>query len=255
MIVSGLVDTYYLTARALREAVRQPAGEVANIFVPLFFFAVTVGSIGSIAGDAFGIENFEGFQMPVAMLSAASSAAAGAGLGTITDIERGYFDKLLLTPAPRSAILLGRLAADGFRALAMTAVILVVGLVVGAGLDAGAAGAVLLLAGGFAFGVAYSGFGAAIALRTGSPQAAAAGNLVFFPLIFLSTAFAPKEVFAGWLEFLATINPVTYILEAQRSLVLVGWDWEALAKGAASVAGIGVVSFTLAFLALRWRTR
>ena len=245
---------FFLTVRALREAVRQPAGEIANIFIPLFFFAVTVGSIGRIAGDAFEIDNFTGFQMPVAMLSAASSAAAGAGLGTITDIQRGYFDKLLLTPAPRPAIVLGRIAADGVRAVIMTAVILVVGLVVGAGLEAGVAGALVLFAAAFVFGMAYSGFGAAIALKTGSPQAAAAGNLFFFPLIFLSTAFAPKEVFAGWLEVLATINPITYILEAQRSLVLDGWDGLDLLRGGVAILGFGLVSFTATFMALRGRT-
>ena len=249
-----LATVYFLTVRSLREALRNPAQEVGNIFVPLFFFAVTVGSIGSIAADAFGIENFTGFQVPVAILSAASSISASAGLGTITDIQRGYFDKLLLTPAPRSAIVLGRIAADGVRSVIITGVIVVVGLIFRTGFDTGVLGVVVLLAGSFFFGTAYSGFNAAVALRTGSPQAAAAGGLLLFPLIFLSTAFAPKEVFAGWLQFLATINPITYILEAQRSLIIEGWNGLDLLRGVAAIAGFGVASFTLTFLALRWRT-
>ena len=75
-----------------------------------------------------------------------------------------------------------------------------------------------------------------------------------FPLIFLSTAFAPKEVFADWLQVLATINPITYILEAQRSLIIEGWNWLDLLRGAAAILGFGMASFTLTFLALRWRT-
>ena len=250
----SLSTIYFLTVRSLREAVRNPAQEVGNIFVPLFFFAVTVGSIGSIAADAFGIDNFTGFQVPVAILSAASSISASAGLGTITDIQRGYFDKLLLTPAPRSAIVLGRITADGVRSVIITAVIVVVGLLFRTGFDTGVLGVVLLLAGSFFFGMAYSGFNAAVALRTGSPQAAAAGGLLLFPLIFLSTAFAPKEVFADWLQLLATINPITYILEAQRSLIIEGWNWLDLLRGAAAIFGFGIASFTLTFLALRWRT-
>ncbi len=250
----SLSTIYFLTVRSLREAVRNPAQEVGNIFVPLFFFAVTVGSIGSIAADAFGIDNFTGFQVPVAILSAASSISASAGLGTITDIQRGYFDKLLLTPAPRSAIVLGRITADGVRSIIITAVIVIVGLIFRTGFDTGVLGVVLLLAGSFFFGMAYSGFNAAVALRTGSPQAAAAGGLLLFPLIFLSTAFAPKEVFADWLQLLATINPITYILEAQRSLIIEGWNWLDLLRGAAAILGFGMASFTLTFLALRWRT-
>ncbi len=249
-----LATVYFLTVRSLREAVRNPAQEVGNIFVPLFFFAVTVGSIGSIAADAFGIDNFTGFQVPVAILSAASSISASAGLGTITDIQRGYFDKLLLTPAPRSAIVLGRIAADGVRAVIITGVIVVVGLIFRTGFDTGVFGVIVLLAGSFFFGTAYSGFNAAVALRTGSPQAAAAGGLLLFPLIFLSTAFAPKEVFADWLQVLATINPITYILEAQRSLIIEGWNALDLLRGAAAIVGFGIASFTLTFLALRWRT-
>jgi len=252
--MQALATIYFLTLRSLREAVRNPAQEVGNIFVPLFFFAVTVGSIGSIAADAFGIDNFTGFQVPVAILSAASSISSSAGLGTITDIQRGYFDKLLLTPAPRSAIVLGRIAADGVRALVITGVIVVVGLIFRTGFDTGVPGALLLLAGSFFFGMAYSGFNAAVALRTGSPQAAAAGGLLLFPLIFLSTAFAPKEVFADWLQVLATINPITYILEAQRSLIIEGWNGLDLLRGAAAVFGFGIASFTLTYLALRWRT-
>ena len=252
--MQSIATIYFLTIRSLREAFRNPAQEAGNVFVPLFFFAVTVGSIGSIAGDAFGIDNFTGFQVPVAILAAASSISASAGLGTITDIQRGYFDKLLLTPAPRSAIILGRITADGVRTVIMTVVIVIVGLIFRTGFDTGAPGLLVLLVGSFGFGMAYSGFNAAIALRTGSPQAAAAGGLLLFPLIFLSTAFAPKEVFADWLQLLATINPITYILEAQRALIIDGWDGYDLLRGAAAILGFGIASFSLTFLALRWRT-
>jgi ABC-2 type transport system permease protein len=247
-------DTYYLTMRALRETMRQPAFELPNVFIPIFFFAVTVGAIGSVAARAFGVDNFMGFQMPVAILQGVAGAAGSSGLGMVTDIQRGYFDKLLLTPASRMALVLGRMAADGIRVMALTLFILVVGLISGAGMEAGVVGflAVVVIAG--LFGLAYAGIGMSIALRTGSPQASQAGFLVFFPLLFLSPAFAPKEVFAGWLEFLATINPVTYILQGMRELVLEGWDWGSVAGALAAIVGLAALTVSMTLAALRWRT-
>ncbi len=246
--------SYILMVRAVREAARQPGVEVTNIFIPLFFFFVIVGAIGSIAGTAFGVDNFVGFQMPVAMLQAAAGAAGMSGLGMVTDIERGYFDKLLLSPAPRLALALGRMAADGVRVIILAVLILIIGLARGSGMETGVLGAVVLILLGGAFGLAYSGIGMAVALRTGSPQAAQVGFLLFFPLLFLSPAFAPKEIFADWLEFLANLNPVTYMLEGMRSLVLDGWDSAALAKAAGAIAGFGAFTWTLTLLALRGRT-
>ena len=248
-------DTYVLARRALRETIRQPGFELQNIFIPLFFFAVTTGAIGGVASKAFGVTNYAGFQMPVAILQGIAGAASVSSFGMVTDIERGYFDKLLLTPAPRLSLVLGRLASDGVRVTLLTALITTIGLIFGTGMEAGPLGFVVILLLGGAFGVAYAGIGLSIALRTGNAQASQAGFLIFFPLLFLSPAFAPKSVFAGWLYFLATINPVTYILEGMRSLVLNGWEWDKLAYACASIAGLGVFTLTLTMLALRYRIR
>ncbi|MEX0800462.1 MAG: ABC transporter permease [Dehalococcoidia bacterium] len=253
-MIATAYTSYTLMIRALREAVRQPGVELPNIFIPLFFFFVIVGAIGSVAGSAFGVGNFIGFQMPVAMLQAAAGAAGSSGLGMVTDIERGYFDKLMLTPAPRLSLVLGRMAADGVRVIVLAILILIIGLARGSGMETGVPGAIVVITLAGAFGLAYSGIGLSIALRTGSPQAAQVGFLIFFPLLFLSPAFAPKEIFAGWLEFLANINPVTYILEGMRALVLEGWDWEALAKAVAAITAFGAFTLTMTLMALRSRT-
>jgi ABC-2 type transport system permease protein len=246
--------SYFLMVRALRESARQPGVEVQNIFIPVFFLFVTVGAIGEISGSAFGVENYEGFQLPVAVLQGAAGAAGMGGFGMVMDIERGYFDKLMLTPAPRFSLVLGRLAADAVRVMVLTVIILAVGLLMGAGMESGVVGACVFVLITGLFGLAYSGIGMSIALRTGSVQAAQAGFLVFFPLLFLSPAFAPKEVFSGWLEFLATINPVTYVLEGLRSLVLIGWDWDRIGYAMISITGLGVLTLTMTVLALRGRT-
>ena len=137
----------------------------------------------------------------------------------------------------------------------LTALITTIGIIFGAGMEAGPLGFVLILLLGGAFGIAYAGIGLSIALRTGNAQASQAGFLIFFPLLFLSPAFAPKSVFAGWLKFLATINPVTYILEGMRSLVLDGWQWDQLAYACAAILGLFAFTMTLTMLSLRYRIR
>jgi ABC-2 type transport system permease protein len=251
-MMQALRDTYHLVMRSLREAGRQPAIEAGNIFIPMFFFAVTVGAIGQVAGRAFGVTNYLGFQMPVAILQAVG--AGNAGLGMVTDIERGYFDKLLLTPASRTSLVVSRLIADGIRISILTLLIVIAGLFVGSGMATGPLGVLVLMLIGGSFGVAYSGIGMAIALRTGSAQAAQLGFLLFFPLLFLSPAFAPKEVFSPWLETVATFNPVTYILQGMRGLVLDGWNFRQLLYAFAAIAALGTFTMTLVFGALRSRT-
>jgi ABC-2 type transport system permease protein len=192
--------------------------------------------------------------MPVAMLQGVAGTASMGAFGMVIDIERGYFDKLLLTPTPRLALVVSRLAADSVRSMVLVTIILVTGLIFGSGMEAGPLGAVTLVALAGIFAPAYAGFGMSIALRTGSVQAAQAGFLIFFPMLFLSPAFAPKEVFDGWLETLATINPVTYVLQGQRTLILEGWDWEALGKAVAAIAALGAFTLGLSLSALRYRT-
>lgn len=247
--------TWLLTLRALRESLRQPGNEVANAFIPLFFYVVTVGAVGSVARDAFGVADYKGFQLPVAVLQGAAGVASGAGLAMTLDIQSGYFEKLALTPAPRLALVLGRMLADAIKALVLSAAIMVLALLYGAGFATGPAGAAVLLLAAFGFALAYSGIGVAIALKTGSPQAAQTGFIIFFPLLFLAPTFAPIEVFATWLEAVARVNPVTYILLGMRSLVTDGWDPVALAKGGAATGGIGVVTISLTLAALRGRVR
>lgn len=253
-MMHAVSDSYHLMLRALREVTRQPALEIGNVFIPIFFFAVTVGAIGSSAARAFGVENYTGFQMPIAVLQGVAGAAGVAGIGTVTDIERGYFDKLLLTPASRLSLAMGRLAADVVRIALLSTFILVIGLIFGAGLESGPLGGVVLVLMSASFGLAYSGIGMALALKTGSAQAAQLGFLIFFPLLFLSPAFAPKEFFAPWLEFLATVNPVTYIVEGMRSLVLDGWDAAAIGKAFASIIAMGTFTMSLVLWGLRSRT-
>ena len=250
-----LTDTILLTRRALNESIRQPANDFGNAVIPLFFFVVTIGAVGEVARSAFGVDDYKGFQLPVAILQGAAGMAGGSGLGMTSDIQSGYFEKLLLTSTPRPAIVLGRMLSDSIKAMGLSVLIIAVAILLGAGFETGPIGALVLVAAAGLFAFVYSGIGMAIALKTGSPQAAQAGFLIFFPLLFLAPTFAPITVFAKWMEVVARLNPVTYILEGMRSLVTSGWDGADLLQGAAATLGLGAVTMTLTALALRSRTR
>jgi ABC-2 type transport system permease protein len=243
-----------LTRRALRETLRQPGNELPNVFIPLFFFVVNVGAVGGVARVAFGVEDYKGFQLPVAILQGAASLASGAGVAMTLDIQSGYFEKLLLTSTSRIAIVLSRMLSEAIKCMILSVAIIILGVAMGAGFKTGLPGAALLVVAAGSFTLAYSGIGMALALKTGSPQAAQAGFILFFPLLFLAPTFAPTSVFAGWLATVAAFNPVTYLIEGMRGLVTGGWDGPQLLRGVAAVAGIGVLSVVLNVLALRSRT-
>jgi ABC-2 type transport system permease protein len=103
--------------------------------------------------------------------------------------------------------------------------------------------------------LAFTGFPYAIALKTGSPAAVNSSFILFFPFAFLTTAFLPQEALTGWLSTIADWNPVTYLLAGMRELLISGWGAAEIAKGFAAIVGVGIVSMTLAFAALRGRLK
>jgi len=251
---AGLVaDTVNLAGRQLRCTVREPFALIPALIIPVFFFFVNTGSLSG-AVQAFAISNPEAFFLPVSVLFATSNG--GAGLRVVGDIESGYFDKLLLTPTRRIALLVGLMGAEFFVAAAQATIVTLVAWLAGAtfglGLP-GAAGMVLLAA---LWGLVYAGIGYAIALKTGNAAATQSAFVLFFPFIFLTESFLPAEAFEGWLQTAAQYNPVTYLLRGLRALVLeASFDERAVGLAALAVVGVGVLTMGAALTALRGRVR
>jgi ABC-2 type transport system permease protein len=244
--------TLLLGAREIRLAWRTPAYLIPNLLVPIFFYFVMVGSLKNFAAG-FGLQNWEAFQLPMAIIFAVQGGSAG--LNMVADIESGYFDKLLLTPANRLAVLIGAMGADVFRVTLQATVVLIVAVATGLDFATGLPGAAVLIVLSACWGLAYSAIGFGLALKTGNAQATQSMWFLTMPLMFLTTLFAPKEALSGWLEVAATFNPMTYLLQGMRSLTLYGWDATDIATAFLGVAVVGVVTITLAFLALRGRVR
>lgn len=239
-----------IARRELRNALREPASIIPAVMIPLFFYFVQTAALSGLTGLA-GFPNYEAFVLPASVLFA--TANEGAGLSLVMDIDRGYFDKLLLSPVPRVALVLGAMSANVVRVAAQASIVTAAALVTGIDFETGLLGAVGMIGLGVLWGIVYAGFGIAIALKTGSPQATQASFVIFFPFLFLTTTFAPKEVLAGWFKVAVSLNPVTYLLEAMRGFSLTG-DFSDIGAGIGAVAALGVVSMTLALRALRSRT-
>ena len=174
----------------------------------------------------------------------------------VTDIQDGYFDRLCMTPVRRLALLLGLMAADVVVIVALCLPVLAIGFGIGVRFATGAPGVLAFIGFSALWGLAFTGFPYAVALKTGSPAAVNASFVLFFPLFFLSDAVVPKQVLTGWFSAIATYNPVTYLLAALRSLISGGWRGKGPRRRAvAALAGIGTLSMTLALLALRGRIR
>jgi ABC-2 type transport system permease protein len=219
-----------LGRRAVREIARQPEATVPAIFIPLFFMAVNVGQVSRTFPDTTPFlegQSYVAFWVPVALIFAVATATSG--LSMVTEIEHGYFDKMLVAPIRRSSIIFGRLMADFAQGLATATVVLIAGLAFGAHIEAGPLGAVVLVLMAALFGAAYAGISILIALRTRSIQATQSSFLIFFPLLFLTPNFVPFDLLTPVMEALARINPISYVIEGLRTLVLEGWVWDKLA--------------------------
>ena len=246
-----VADVISVAGRAVRSIPREPESVIPALIVPLFFFVVNVGSLQKVS-ESFGPGfDFKAFQLPVAIVFAVTGISRASTL--VTDIQDGYFDRLTMTPIRRPALLLGLMVADFVLVVALCIPVIILGFAVGVRFETGPLGvlAFILLAG--AWGLVFTGFPYAIALKTGNPAAVNSSFILFFPFAFLTTSFVPKERLTGWLSTIATYNPVTYLLDALRSLAMKGWDWTLLGKGLAAVAGVGLVSFSLALAAFRGR--
>jgi ABC-2 type transport system permease protein len=248
-----LHDVVSIAGRALRAVPKDLEAVVPPVLIAFFFFVVNVATLeGLTEGNIAGFD-YTAFQMPTAILLGVTGVSRAPAL--VIDVQNGYLDRLLLTPIRRLAILLGHLAADVAVAAALTIPILMLGFVLGVRFETGVLGVFVFIGFAAVWSLAFSGFGYAIALKTGNPAAVNSAFLLFFPFLFLTTSYVPRSQLSGWLDTVAAWNPVTYLLEGLRSLALEGWQWEALAQAAIAIALVGALSMALCFAALRSRLR
>jgi len=240
-----------LSRRAVKEIIKLPAATLPGLFIPLFCLAVNLGQVSKTFTSRTPFlkgQSYVAFQVPVSLAFAVATATSGLAL--VTDIDLGYFDKLLVAPIRRTSIVLARLAADFVRGLLSSTLVLLLGLAFGMRIKSGPLGAVLIVLLAALFGVAYAGIGQTIALKTRNVQTTNASFIIFFPLLFLTPNFVPFELLSEPLRTLARYNPVSYIIEGLRSLVLDGFVASKLIECFAGILASGAILTGLSLRAL-----
>jgi ABC-2 type transport system permease protein len=168
-------------------------------------------------------------------------AVAWSGFGLLVEYRTGYVDKLRSLPTRRWSILAAEMVPLFFQAAAMSGILLLIALLLGASIVTGVVGFVLImLLAGF-FGLALAGLSFVPALLTKSEQATSTFSLLMFPVVFMSTAFVPAELMPEWMRIVNDWNPITYLIEAIRAIMTTGYDWVLIGQAVGSLAVVGVI--------------
>lgn len=254
--MTTLVESTALARRTLREIPRLPTRLVFPILVPilqLVLFAAVFDRLARLPG--YGAASSLDFLAPSMVAFAVAIGSGGAGFQLVRDIDVGFFDKLRAAPISRTSIVAGLIATDAVRLALQALAVLVVALVLGAPQKTGPAGVVVVMALAACFGAAWSGIGLTVALLSRDAEITAASNVVVFPLYFASTAFMPADLLPHWLRLANHYNPIAYLIDAMRALMLHGWQTAPIVDGFAAAAGFAAITLPLALQAFRRAVR
>ena len=248
-------QVFVLARRSVVRTARQPANVIFPLVFPLLLLAVNAGGLKAATQlPGFPTNSFVAFALAIPFIQGALFATMNAGTDLARDIQTGFLNRLSLTPMRGVALLAGQLGGIVTMGLIQALVYLTVGLAVGVRLASGPGGALVLLAFAVLISIGFGALGAFAALRTGSGEAVQSLFPAFFVFLFLSSMNLPRNLIEiDWFRFVATVNPVSYLIECIRSLIIVGWDGEALALGFGVALAITVVSLVLASISLRTR--
>jgi ABC-2 type transport system permease protein len=245
MVANFFYETGFLGLRAVRRFYRVPADWISIIMFPLiqlFVFSQLFKDIIQLPGfRASNSGSYLAYLAPGQIAFTAFFAVAWSGSSILIEYRNGYMDKLRATPIYRLSILAGELAPLFLKSAIMAGAILVLSVLLGASIKTGIVGALLILALSGMFGMAWAGTSFVPALLTKSEQATGTLSLLFFPVAFMSTAFVPPALMPGWLQRVNEWNPITFLIEAIRPLMVSGYDWAAIGKAVIALALLGLV--------------
>jgi ABC-2 type transport system permease protein len=222
---SFLGDVWVNFVRWNIKAVRNPFVLVVSLVQPIIFLVLFTQVFGQVATGAVNqgaaTISYETYLVPAICMQVALAAAATSGVGLVNDIENGMFEKVLVSPMNRTAVFLGKTAAEVVRIAAQICIIIVLGITLGAEVATGVVGALGIVAVGILFSFWFVALSNTIAVITKDQESTIIGaNLLQFPLLFVSTAFLPLAVLPGWIQVVARFNPVTYGVDAARAIML-----------------------------------
>jgi ABC-2 type transport system permease protein len=244
-----------LAGRSVVRTLRQPANVVFPLVFPLLLLAVNAGGLDAATHlPGFPTDSFVAFALAIPFIQGALFATMNAGTDLARDIQTGFLNRLSLTPMRGVALLAGQLGGIVTLGLVQALVYITVGLAVGVRFESGILGILVLLVFAVLTSIGFGALGAFAALRTGSGEAVQSLFPAFFVFLFLSSMNMPRNLIEiDWFRAVATANPVSYLIECVRSLIIIGWDAQALLLGFGLTGVIMVVSLALASAALQTR--
>jgi ABC-2 type transport system permease protein len=255
--VSGGLSTQVgeLARRSALRTLRQPAQIVPALVFPLFLLAVNSGGLKDATNlPGFPTDSYLTFALAVPFMQGALFSVMNTGTDLARDIETGFLNRLALTPLRGAALLSGLLAGALLLGLVQALTYLIVGLVAGAELVTGVGGALVIVLLSVTITVATGTLGLFVALRTGSGEAVQSMFPVFFVFLFISSMALPLDLIqTDWFHDVASANPVSYLLQAFRSLLIEGWNVGDLALGFGIALAVLVLGMSLASRALKTR--
>jgi ABC-2 type transport system permease protein len=254
--VPGLATQVGAVARrSVVRTLRQRALLVFPLLFPLILFAINGSALGSATRiPGFPTSSYRDFALALPFVQGALFVAVSSGIDLARDIETGFFNRLALTPLRGSALLIGQLGGSLVVACIQSVVYLLVGVATGVDIVTGVGGALVLLVLSIVIAFGFASLGALLALRLGSGEAVQGIFPLLFVSVFLSSSSLPRNLIkVHWFREVATYNPVSYLIEGVRSLIIIGWDGRALALGFGFALLLLAITLGLASSAMKTR--
>jgi ABC-2 type transport system permease protein len=246
-------DWYYLSIRSTKQIWRPLLALIPSLFIPIFFFLVNSASLNAfsrVPGFPPGI-TYKDFVAPTALFTAIFFSAGNAGIELVQDIESGYFKKLIIMPISRLTIILGRLMEVAVQAVMQGLIVLVLLLAVGVRIRTGVPGTFAIFGLLMLFAMAWSCVSMVFALRTQNARLVQSLFVIVFPFLYLTTSQAPMALLPPTFRAIATYNPVTYIIEGVRALVLSDWSNAAILQGFGVASALFVIMIGFALMSFQ----
>jgi ABC-2 type transport system permease protein len=245
-----------IARRSILQTLRQPAMVIPPILFPLVLMGINVGGLDQATNiPGFPpVDSYLDFAIAIPFVQGSLFASINAGSAVARDIETGFLNRLALTPMQRAALLLGNLSGVMVVALFSSLIYLAVGFAAGLHVHAGFLGVVVLLVLGLLIALAFASIGSFVGLRTGSGEAVQGVFPLFFVFLFLSSSSLPRNVIEqDWFRTIATYNPISYLFEGLRSLIIFGWQGKELALGFGIAGALAIIGVVGSAAALRTR--
>ena len=244
-----------IARRSVVRTSRQPAYIIPPLIFPIALMFVNAGGLRASTNlPGFPTDSFLAFALAVPFIQGALFSTMNAGTEIARDVQTGFVNRLSLTALRDWPLLTGQLTGIVVLGVFQVLFYILVGLIAGVHFESGPAGIAVLLVYGALVALSFGALGAFLAYRTGSGETIQALFPVLFVFLFISSMNAPRNLIGvDWFRTAATLNPVSYMIECVRSLIITGWDWQALALGFGFAIVLGLVSLWLASNALRTR--